>query len=200
MSSSTDFESSIHFDELMKAAREGDKESQGRLLEAYRRPLLRLARQQIDRRRLQAKGGGSDVVQDTLTKALDDIRTFQGCTPEQLHAWLRTILMHTAANFAREFTTDKRRVNRETTQVSESMANDLRHAEPSASEAAIRREQTGRLQRLLARLPAHYAEVIRLRFEEKLSFHEIASKMGGTAESARKLCSRAVAELTGAWS
>ena len=80
------------------------------------------------------------------------------------------------------------------------MANDLRHAEPSASETAIRREETCRVQAFLARLPTHHAEVVRLRFDEKLSFQEIATKTGGTAEAARKLCSRTVAGLADALS
>ena len=197
MSSPTNFPSSVHFDDLLKGAHDGDAEAQGRLLETFRRPLLRLARLQLGRR-VQAKGGASDMVQDTFTKALDDIRTFEGCTPEEVWGWLRTILMHTMTNFARQFTTGKRQVERETTRASESVANDLRHVAPSASETAIRREQTCRLQALLARLPTHYAEVVRLRFEEKLSFQDIASKMGGTSEAARKRCSRAVVELAGA--
>lgn len=194
MPSSTELPSSVCFDQLLNAARNGDKEAQGRLLEACRRPLLRVARKQLSSR-VRAKGGASDLVQDTLIKAMEDIGTFRGCTPEQLLAWLRGILMHTTTNFVRQFTTGKRQLERETTEVSESAANDLRHAGPSASETAIRREETCRVQALLERLPTHYAEVVRRRFEEKLSFEEIASKTGGTAEAARKLCSRAVAEV-----
>jgi RNA polymerase sigma-70 factor (subfamily 1) len=196
VSSPIEFTSSGPFDQLLNAAREGNAGAQGRLLETFRRPLLRLARKQLNSK-IQAKGGASDVVQDTLIKALHDIHTFHGCTPTQIMDWLRAILTHTTTNFVRQFTTDKRQLNRETTQISESVANDLRHAEPSASETAMRREEGLRVQTFLARLPPHQAEVVHLRFREKLSFQEIARKTGGTAEAARKLCSRAVAELGG---
>ena len=194
MSSPLELTSSAPFDQLLNAAREGNADAKGRLLETFRRPLLRLARKQLNTK-FQAKVGASDVVQDTLIKALHDIRTFQGCTSAQIMEWLRAILKHTTTNLVRQFTTDKRQLKRETTQVSESVANDLRHAEPSASDTASRREETLRVQGFLERLPPHQAEVVRLRFREKLSFQEIASKTGGTAEAARKLCSRAVAGL-----
>jgi RNA polymerase sigma-70 factor (ECF subfamily) len=191
--------SSVSFDQLLTAAREGKREAQGRLLEAFRRPLLRLARKQLNFR-VQAKGDEADVVQEVFLKALADIRGFSGCTPAQLMAWLRVIVTHTTTNFVRQFTTGKRQLGREKRQVSENVANDLRHAEPSASETAICREEVCRVQTFLERLPTHYAAVVRLRFDEGLSFQDIASKMGGTAEAARKACSRAVAELAEALS
>jgi RNA polymerase sigma-70 factor, ECF subfamily len=197
MPSPNDLRFSVSFDQLLTAAREGKREAQGRLLESFRRPLLLLARKQLNSR-VQAKGGESDVVQDVFLKALEDIPSFSGRTPAQLMAWLRVIVTHTTTNFVRQFAMGKRQLGRETGLVSETVANDVRRAEPSACETAIRREETGRVHTFLERLPTRYAEVVHLRFDENLSFQEIASKMGGTADAARKLYSRAVAELAGA--
>jgi RNA polymerase sigma-70 factor (ECF subfamily) len=187
----------VSFDQLLTAAREGKREAQGCLLESFRRPLLHLARKQL-RSRAQAKGDAADAVQEVFLKAIKDIPSFSGCTPAQFMAWLRVIVTHTTTNFVRQFTTGKRQLKKETTLVSDFIANDLHYAEPSASETAIRHEEMCRVQASLERLPTHYAEVVHLRFDEKLSFQEIASKMGGTSEAARKLCSRAVAELADA--
>jgi RNA polymerase sigma factor (sigma-70 family) len=137
-------------------------------------------------------------VQEAFLKAIEDIRCFSGCTPAQLMAWLRAMVTHTTTNFVRQFTTGKRRLERETCLVSENVTNDMRRAELSASETAIRREEIGRVQAFRERLPKRYAEVVHLRFDEEMSFEEMASKTGGSAEAARKLCSRAVAELADA--
>lgn len=182
------------FDQLLEAARGGDKEAQGRLLELCRRPLLRLARREL-RPSVQAKGSPSDVVQETFVKALREIDTFQGCTPEQLLAWLRIILEHTVSNFRRQFHTGKREVAREVSGETVILREDPRHAAPSASDKAISNEQVRLVRKALAQLPEHYAEVIRLRQVERLSFEEIGERTGRTAEAARKLWVRTLAEM-----
>jgi RNA polymerase sigma-70 factor, ECF subfamily len=194
VSSPTEIASSANFHQLLSAARNGDKEAQGRLLETFRRPLLRLARGQLNPA-VRAKGGASDVVQETFVKALHDIRTFQGCTPQQLLAWLRVILTHTATNFVHRFTTGRRRFEREAARVSELTGDDARHTARSACETLIGREQACQVKELVNRLPRRYAEVIRLRCEENLSFVEIGAKIGRSAEAARKVWSRAVNDL-----
>jgi RNA polymerase sigma-70 factor (ECF subfamily) len=181
----------------MDAARNGDKEAQGRLLEAFRRPLLRLARRQLGAR-VQAKGGASDLVQDTLVKALHDIGAFQGCTPAQVMEWLRAILMHTTNNFVRRFTTGKRQIGKEKGEAARSLTNNPRYAEPSASERAIYAERLSRLRACVDRLPTTYAEVIHLRFEAGKSYEEVGARTGRTDEAARKLLTRAVESLAGA--
>jgi RNA polymerase sigma-70 factor (subfamily 1) len=195
MSSPKEFKSCCpDFDQLLKAARDGDKDAQGRVLEILRRPLLRLARKQLSIR-MQAKGGASDMVQDTLVKALYDFCNFKGYTIEELEAWLRSILMHTAANFAHQFTTQKRQIGREVSPVSEQVANDVRQAAPSASEVAARYENVCHIQEVIGRLPSRQAEVVRLHNEENLSFTEIGRRIGRSADAARKLWARSVAYL-----
>ena len=79
------------FGGLLEAARDGDKTAQGQLLDACRRYLRRTARRRLanfGRRNWRE----SDVVQETFLKAVEEIQTFQGCTPEQLLGWLRAIL------------------------------------------------------------------------------------------------------------
>ena len=183
-----------NFDDLMTAARHGNKEAQGRLLEAFRRPLLRLARQRVDLE-VQAKGGGSDMVQETFIRALREIDTFQGCTPDQLMAWLRAIMESTAANFRRRFQTKKRDAAREVSEKGALTSDDLRRATPAASDGVIRDEQDHRVRETIERLPEPYREVVRLRSQEQLSFREIGQRIGRTEESARKLWMRAVAQM-----
>jgi RNA polymerase sigma-70 factor (subfamily 1) len=194
MSSFAQIPPSPSFDELLECARKGDRQAQGWLLETCRRPLLRLARRELNPD-LLPKGGGSDVVQETFLKALREIDTFRGCTPEQLVAWLRVILLHTLSNFARGFSTAKRRVALEAAGPSAPVGEDRRRAAPSPSDAVIRREQSEAVQQALGRLPAHYLRVVRLRQERNLSFAEIGRLTGRSSAAARKLWLRAVGAI-----
>jgi RNA polymerase sigma-70 factor (ECF subfamily) len=68
----------------------------------------------------------------------------------------------------------------------------------SPSERAARREQGVLLANALARLPAHYREVIVLRHLEGLKFAEVARRMGRTIDSVKKMWTPALAELRAA--
>ena len=69
-------------------ARAGSHEALGQALEACRAYLLLIANQQIDPH-LRAKGGASDLVQETFLEAQRDFTHFQGDGIEQFQAWLR---------------------------------------------------------------------------------------------------------------
>jgi RNA polymerase sigma-70 factor (ECF subfamily) len=182
------------FDALLEAARTGDKEAQGRLLETCRRPLLYFARRQLNPD-LRAKGGGSDVVQDAFVKALREIDAFQGCTPEQLLHWLRAITRSSLSNFERRFSSGKRGIALEVPVEATSVRADALDVGPSPSEVVMRQERVETVEQALARLPDHLAQVVRLRHEGKRSFEEIGRLTGRTSSAVRHLWLRAVAEL-----
>ena len=65
-------------------------------------------------RDLLPKGGGSDLVQDTLLGAYRDFGTFHGRSRDELLAWLRKILENNLSVFRRRYRgTRKRRVSLE---------------------------------------------------------------------------------------
>ena len=66
-------------EELLTAARGGDSQALGQLLEAYRAYLLLLGRVQLEGR-LRRKVDPADVVQETLLEAFRDFAQFQGHT------------------------------------------------------------------------------------------------------------------------
>ena len=190
MSSPPEVVSFDQFDDLLAAARNGDKEAQGRLLDKCRDFLLLHARRRLAQSRCR-NGRESDVVQEALLKAVKEIHTFQGCTPEQLEAWLRTILDHTVANLARRCRAGKRDVNREV-----SVQGELPGiAAPAADEVVARREH-GRLVREAVRLlPPEWAEVVQLRHYDQLPWEEVGRRMGRSTEAVRQLNRRALQEL-----
>lgn len=182
------------FRELLQAARSGDKKAQGRLLEVSRRPLLYFAKR-YSRRTLQSKVSPSDVVQEAFLQAVKEINTFEGCTPDDLFAWLRVMVRNNCGVVAKQFDTSKRQVQREVAGRTTLFEAEPNLAVPSAGEEAIRQEEFERLDNAVEWLPDHFKAVVRLRNGENRSFEEIGRTIGRTAEAVRKLWKRALAEL-----
>jgi RNA polymerase sigma-70 factor (ECF subfamily) len=179
-------------------ARGGSDEALGRALESCRQYLLLVANRQLGPE-LRAKLGPSDVVQDTFLEAKRDFHRFHGDTAEALRAWLNRILLNNLANAARSYRrTEKRELDREVPFAE--VPTGLRCAGlaapgPTPSKQAVAREENAELERVLARLPGPYREVIELRHQDQLSFEEIGRRLGRSAEAARKLWARAVEQL-----
>ena len=79
-----------------------DGDELARRLESFRNYLLLLARVQLDGR-LRGQLDPEDLVQQTLTRALEKRDRFRGCDDAQRAAWLRTLLRHTLIDAARKF-------------------------------------------------------------------------------------------------
>jgi RNA polymerase sigma-70 factor (ECF subfamily) len=184
---------------LLAAARGGDADALGRALEVYRDYLLAIADRELNPD-LRAKGGASDLVQETCLHAQRDLAGFRGSTEEELRAWLRSLLEHRLAHFVRRYrATQKRGLRREVAldagDSALSPAGALAADTPTPSMEAVAHEQAELIQRILQRLPEDYRTVITLRYQDDLSFEEIGHRLGRTAEAARKLWWRAVERL-----
>jgi RNA polymerase sigma-70 factor (ECF subfamily) len=178
----------------LPAAQAGSREALGKVLEACRGYLLLIAQEELDPA-LQAKGGASDLVQQTFLEAQRDFARFQG-KPRSLLAWMRRLLLNNLANFRRDFRRDKRRITREVSlpasDSSSQREGGLRAGTPSPSVAVMRREQSQILEQAMERLPEDYRQVIHLRYREELSFEVIAERMERSANAVRKLWARAI--------
>jgi RNA polymerase sigma-70 factor (ECF subfamily) len=182
----------------LPAAQAGSREALGQVLEACRAYLLLIAREELEPA-LQAKGGASDLVQQTFLEAQRDLAHFRGATPEALLAWMRRLLLNNLANFRRDYRRDKRRASREVPlRLSYSSAEgggDLPARTPSPSVVLMRDEQTAALERALQRLPEDYRRVIHLRYREEQPFDAIAESMQRSPNAVRKLWARAIDSL-----
>src|SRR4051812_46573127 len=97
--------------EWLPAARNGSGEALGEALEACRVYLQAIAERELNPE-LRAKGGASDLVQQTFLEAQQDFGQFHGETEEALLAWLRKMLLNNLFNFRRRYQgTAKRRAN-----------------------------------------------------------------------------------------
>jgi RNA polymerase sigma-70 factor (ECF subfamily) len=191
-------------EQLLAAARQGQREQLGALLELYRNYLQLVARTQIDLH-LQARLNPSDLVQETFLEAFRDFGQFRGATEAELLGWLRRILVHNLARVVeQQLLAHKRSARREV-----SLEQRLRSLEDSAAkvEAALlsqgsspsaqaqRRELAAVLADQLAKLPSKYRDVIVLRNLEGLAFDEVARRMGRTSGAVRILWMRALDRL-----
>jgi RNA polymerase sigma-70 factor (ECF subfamily) len=180
-------------------ARTGSREALGQVLEAYRGYLLVIADKELDGD-LKAKGGASDLVQETFLQAHGDFEQFLGHSSPEIKAWLRALLLHRVANFTRRFRhTEKRAVQYEVglmptdSQSHHGIALADRIATPSRQVMA--REQMQAIQRALDDLPGDYRQVVTLRYQEQKSFDEIGVAMQRSSEAVRKLWWRAIERM-----
>lgn len=186
-------------DELLRQARNGSLAALGALFEQLRPHLTLLSKHELDLR-LQAKGGASDLVQQSFLEAHRDFHGFEGENPEQLVAWLKAILLSNIADFRRRFRgAAKRRVDNEVqldaVGSGGGLVDGLAAKVDTPSKQLRRREQDEQLDMAIARLPEQYRTAIMLRNRDNLSFEEIGQRMNRTSEAARKCWSRAVQKL-----
>jgi RNA polymerase sigma-70 factor, ECF subfamily len=185
--------------EWLPAARSGSREALGQALEACRVYLQVVAERELNDD-LRAKGGASDLVQQTFLEAQQDFGRFHGNTEDALLAWLRKLLLNNLSNFRRHYQgTAKRRINREiglekddsAQQAASEPAADI----PTPSRQMIAAEDDEELRQAIERLPPDYREVIRLRYQEEQPFDEIGRQMARSENAVQKLWLRAVERL-----
>jgi RNA polymerase sigma-70 factor (ECF subfamily) len=192
-------EESTDITQSLEAARAGSNEALGEALEACRGYLLMVANRGLDPD-LRAKGGASDLVQETFLEAQRDFAQFSGTDDAELRAWLSHMLFNNLANFGRRYRdTDKRQVDREQALAADSTSHGpgdrLAADTPTPSRQAVSREQAEAVERAIARLTEDYRLVIVLRNQEDRPFDEIARLMDRSENAVRKLWFRAIEQL-----
>jgi RNA polymerase sigma-70 factor (ECF subfamily) len=187
-------QSPIELESWIEAARRGDRNGLGQALLWFRDYLLLVATEELEPA-LQAKGGASDLVQETFFRAQRGFEHFRGRTEAEWRNWLRSILLHHLANQRRQFNlAAKRRVQREVT-IHSGMRLDSASCTETPSRDLARREREAALLDAVSRLPDHYREVVIQHHREKMTFEEIGRRHGISAEAARKLWERALGRL-----
>jgi RNA polymerase sigma-70 factor (ECF subfamily) len=183
----------------LEAARGGSAEALGSAFEACRAYLLLIANRELDPA-LKAKGGASDLVQETFLEAKRDFAAFRGTSDAEWRGWLRQMLVHNLANFARHYRATGRRDFAREVPVGGDDSTRGPGAQPSAgtpspSTAAMAHERAAAVQAALKRLPHDYCRVITLRYQDGRPFDEIATLMSRSENAVRKLWFRAVERL-----
>ena len=189
---------------LLAAAREGDRQSIGELLQHYRNYLMALAASQIESP-LRPRVSPSDVVQEAMLRAARHFAQFQGASEKELIGWLRQILATSLSKFVEQHVLAAKRDVRKEFSIEQFGAAcgeftggarsvlDARAETPSA--AVQRSEDAALLEERLAQLPSMYREVLVLRNLQGLAFEEIAERMERSPGAVRMLWLRAIERL-----
>ncbi len=182
----------------LSAARAGSRDALGQALEQCRRYLLGIAENELDAD-LRAKGGASDLVQETFMDAQQLFDRFEGKSEAELLAWLRQMLLYNMAGFARRYRVGKRDADREAalqgTASSAGWASRLPSPVGTPSAAVRNAEESIALESALLKLPDDYQQVLRWRYQDNLTFEVMAQRMARTANAVRKLWVRAIHQL-----
>jgi RNA polymerase sigma-70 factor (ECF subfamily) len=175
----------VDTDQLLDRAGHGDPVAQQELLVRHRGRLRQLIAVRMDRR-LAARIDPSDVVQDTLTEAVQRLADYLRRRPLPFYPWLRQLALDRLAELHRgHLRAQKRSVTREEAWdpgLSDASVLELagrllaRGSSPSAR--LVRREMRDRVRAALEQLPAADREVLVLRHVEQLSAREIAAVLG----------------------
>jgi RNA polymerase sigma-70 factor (ECF subfamily) len=181
----------------LTAARDGDTEAFGQAMEACRQYLTLVADRELDSR-FSAKGGVSDIVQETFLDAQRGFERFSGRTEAELRSWLHRIMRNNLVSFVRRYRQAKRQVTREVplsraAGPSDELALAARTNSPSGH--AIEEEQAQSLARGLERLPERQRCLIVWRHQEHCSFEEIGQRLAITPDAARMAWARAIKRL-----
>ncbi len=185
---------------LIERAKRGDVACRDQLFALCRTYLNFAARSQLESR-LRRKADASDLVQETLLEAYRDFERFEGSSEKEWLVWLKRILTHNVADFARRYHgTAKRAAGREVPirNSADSQASGV--AEPAADQATpsqelMRLDDELRIAAALGELPPDYQEVIMLRNLQRLSFQETAERMERTRPAVQMLWMRAIRRL-----
>jgi RNA polymerase sigma-70 factor, ECF subfamily len=158
----------------------------------YSSYLYSIANRQL-RSDLRPKVGGSDLVQETLLAAWTTSRNGT-IAPDDLRLWLRGILRKRIGRCHRRFITAKKR-----TVTAECSLVDIADPEDGelAESALVRDELSAALSAAVEQLEPHEREVLGWRLDDELSWHEVGMRLDSTAEAARQVFRRAVAQLRG---
>ncbi len=134
-------------------------------------------------RRLAAKVSSSEVTQATLALAAERFGDFRGSSVEEFRAWLITILENTITDQTRKFLQSKcRSVKRETsmkTEVQDSISQ-------RPSQICSAQEQIARLLEVVETMPPDLRTLVRMRYQQDLTFHEIADVLNLPLSTVRR--------------
>ena len=190
---------------LVALAQDGDESALNRLCNVYGARVLWIIRLRMGAE-LRTKMESMDVVQDVLMSALKDLGHFTYKTEGDFLRWLSKIAENRLRGHVQRLHMNKRDIRKEVR---------LDGYKPTAEDSVVaaldavvtttpsvimsKREDLDKLAKAIDVLKPEYRQVIVLTKIEGLSYKKIGERLGKSADAARMLFSRAMAELTDAF-
>lgn len=169
-------------------------------LEQFRSQLQLLAEIGLNPR-LRVKEDVSDIVQQTMLEAHQDLPAFRGNSEAELLGWLKTILARNIWNMARRYRSQNRDVNRERSvedqleQSSARIEHFLASEQTSPSQKAMHNEQIQKLAAGLATLLEAERTAVLLKHFQNWSLAEISAHIGRPVDAVAGLLKRGLKKL-----
>ncbi len=171
-------------EQLMAAAREGDVQAAGQLLERHRDALRRLIDLRMDRT-IQRRVDASDIVQEVMIEANRRLQNYLDDPVMPFHLWLRQMARDRIIDAHRRHrVSGKRSVDREqanavhsANQSTVALLQQLCDPEMTPAAAATMRELQRRFQVAIDQMDEQDREVVLMRHTEQLSNREVATAL-----------------------
>jgi RNA polymerase sigma-70 factor, ECF subfamily len=178
--------------QMFLAARNGDGDACGRLLEHYR-PWMKLIAQRRMDGAVALRMDASDLVQQTCLSIIRHLDQIGGENLEEFRKWLRMVHERNIANALRDHVGAAcRSVRREAAVPSDA---DLISSAPSPTQRALENERAVALAKALEGLPEDQREAVRLRYLEGFLVREVADRMGRSTDAVVGLLRRGLERL-----
>jgi RNA polymerase sigma-70 factor (ECF subfamily) len=180
----------MQFLEWLTQSRHGNVAAQHELFDRWR-PLLYLQARKLLGPALTARVDPSDVVQNSLLQAAQDLEKFRGRSQAEWVAWLRRIVAGQAAKARRHHGADRRTPDREEPLPAGGVP-DRGHdvaAEVAAAEEAVR------LAAAITALPSDLREVVVRRLVDCEPAAAVAQALGASPQAVRTLLVEALRRL-----
>jgi RNA polymerase sigma-70 factor (ECF subfamily) len=176
--------------ELVGSARRGEGEAIARLVERYSARLHRYLT-----RLTGAPTLAEDILQDTWLRVMDRLDHYNPARP--FAVWLFRVAHNCAIDALRKQAREGLPLSAQEDEEGEprDLLEQMPDRGPSAIERLAEQELRARVETVFAALPAHYREVLTLRFHEDLRLEEIAQVLGAPLSTVKTRVVRALALL-----
>lgn len=171
-------------DELLAAARRGNRDARGELVRRFQKPVLALCAQLVGSREAE------DLAQDSLTQVLSRLDTFAGRS--DLGTWIYRVTTNTCLTYLRR--RKRSPIQSDIGEVSQTIR------EPGGDSGVQTGEGRGSIRRALDSLPDEHRVILILRDVRGMEYEQLADVLGiapGTVRSRLFRARRALREALG---
>ena len=182
---------------LLEKARAGNDSALWALGEQLRPYLKGIVRKNLGPD-LVSKVDDSDVVQQSMIRAVNKFENFRGETVAEWQAWLIAIAQNEARNTVRYWHQQRRDAYRERMNDSQNR-NNATADQSTPSQIVVRRERAAQLMAAISKLKEDQQQLITWRHFENRSHREIADRLGISEDAVRQRWKSVLDKLMQLW-
>jgi len=156
------------------------------------RPMLQDLAEDLIARDLQSKIDASDLVQQTMLEAYEDLETLKSKDPVHVDSWLRSMLVNNFLDAVRYFRESLKRDIAREEPLSPSLNNKLADSDSGGSR---RESELKRMHAAMGKLPSAHQQILKWRYFEGYSYRKIAELVSRGEDAVRMMVNRSLDRL-----